>query len=178
MKFNISFLDVKEKGFENFDNFSINIEKLFLNQKIVLFFNFNVKDIFDMNKIFFYFKDDDIQGVLVVDERFIEIQFNNEYFQNILESCLLDCKMESKFCDRVNGKLSVIKDVYEVVYESDFIFQKNIFIFLILKKLRKRLYYEVVEDFEGLDCNDELLEVYEYDVDQYIRLEEEIKEIK
>lgn len=31
MKFNISFLDVKEKGFENFDNFSINIEKLFLN---------------------------------------------------------------------------------------------------------------------------------------------------
>lgn len=83
MKFNISFLDVKEKGFENFDNFSINIEKLFLNQKIVLFFNFNVKDIFDMNKIFFYFKDDNIQGVLVVDERFIEIQFNNEYFQNI-----------------------------------------------------------------------------------------------
>lgn len=83
MKFNISFLDVKEKGVENFDNFSINIEKLFLNQKIVLFFNFNVKDIFDMNKIFFYFKDDNIQGVLVVDERFIEIQFNNEYFQNI-----------------------------------------------------------------------------------------------
>lgn len=83
MKFNISFLDVKEKGFENFDNFSINIEKLFLNQKIVLFFNFNVKDIFDINKIFFYFKDDNIQGVLVVDERFIEIQFNNEYFQNI-----------------------------------------------------------------------------------------------
>lgn len=80
MKFNISFLDVKEKGFENF---SINIEKLFLNQKIVLFFNFNVKDIFDTNKIFFYFKDDNIQGVLVVDERFIEIQFNNEYFQNI-----------------------------------------------------------------------------------------------
>lgn len=80
MKFNISFLDVKEKGFENF---SINIEKLFLNQKIVLFFNFNVKDIFDMNKIFFYFKDDNIQGVLVVDERFIDIQFNNEYFQNI-----------------------------------------------------------------------------------------------
>lgn len=83
MKFNISFLDVKEKGFENFDNFSINIEKLCLNQKIVLFFNFNVKDIFDMNKIFFYFKDDNIQGVLVVDERFIDIQFNNEYFQNI-----------------------------------------------------------------------------------------------
>lgn len=83
MKFNISFLDVKEKGVENFDNFSINIEKLCLNQKIVLFFNFNVKDIFDMNKIFFYFKDDNIQGVLVVDERFIEIQFNNEYFQNI-----------------------------------------------------------------------------------------------
>lgn len=83
MKFNISFLDVKEKGVENFDNFSINIEKLFLNQKIVLFFNFNVKDIFDMNKIFFYFKDDNIQGVLVVDERFIDIQFNNEYFQNI-----------------------------------------------------------------------------------------------
>lgn len=78
MKFNISFLDVKEKGFENFDNFSINIEKLFLNQKIVLFFNFNVKDIFDMNKIFFYFKDDNIQGVLVIDERFIDIQFNNE----------------------------------------------------------------------------------------------------
>lgn len=86
--------------------------------------------------------------------------------------------MESKFCDRVNGKFSVLKDVYEVVYESDFIFQKNIFIFLILKKLRKRLYYEVVEDIEGLDCNDELLEVYEYDVDQYIRLEEEIQEIK
>lgn len=83
MKFNISFLDVKEKGVENFDIFSINIEKLCLNQKIVLFFNFNVKDIFDMNKIFFYFKDDNIQGVLVVDERFIEIQFNNEYFQNI-----------------------------------------------------------------------------------------------
>lgn len=83
MKFNISFLDVKEKGVENFDNFSINIEKLCLNQKIVLFFNFNVKDIFDMNKIFFYFKDDNIQGVLVIDERFIEIQFNNEYFQNI-----------------------------------------------------------------------------------------------
>lgn len=83
MKFNISFLDVKEKGVENFDNFSINIEKLCLNQKIVLFFNFNVKDIFDMNKIFFYFKDDNIQGVLVVDERFIDIQFNNEYFQNI-----------------------------------------------------------------------------------------------
>lgn len=86
--------------------------------------------------------------------------------------------MESKFCDRVYGKLSVLKDVQEVVYESDFIFQKNIFIFLILKKLRKRLYYEVVEDFDGLDCNDELLVVYEYDVDQYIRLEEEIKEIK
>lgn len=86
--------------------------------------------------------------------------------------------MESKFCDRVNGKFSVLKDVYEVVYESDFIFQKNIFIFLILKKLRKRMYYEVVEDIEGLDCNDELLEVYEYDVDQYIRLEEEIREIK
>lgn len=83
MKFNISFLDVKEKGVENFDNFSINIEKLCLNQKIVLFFNFNVKDIFDMNKIFFYFKDDNIQGVLAVDERFIDIQFNNEYFQNI-----------------------------------------------------------------------------------------------
>lgn len=83
MKFNISFLDVKEKGVENFDNFSINIEKLCLNQKIVLFFNFNVKDIFDMNRIFFYFKDDNIQGVLVVDERFIDIQFNNEYFQNI-----------------------------------------------------------------------------------------------
>lgn len=83
MKFNIIFLDVKENVVENFDNFSINIEKLFLNQKIVLFFNFNVKDIFDMNKIFFYFKDDNIQGVLVVDERFIEIQFNNEYFQNI-----------------------------------------------------------------------------------------------
>lgn len=83
MKFNISFLDVKEKGVENCDNFSINIEKLCLNQKIVLFFNFNVKDIFDMNKIFFYFKDDNIQGVLVVDERFIDIQFNNEYFQNI-----------------------------------------------------------------------------------------------
>lgn len=83
MKFNISFLDVKEKGVENFDNFSINIEKLCLNQKIVLFFNFNVKDILEMNKIFFYFKDDNIQGVLVVDERFIEIQFNNEYFQNI-----------------------------------------------------------------------------------------------
>lgn len=83
MKFNISFLDVKEKGVENFDNFSINIEKLCLNQKIVLFFNFNVKDIFDTNKIFFYFKDDNIQGVLVVDERFIDIQFNNEYFQNI-----------------------------------------------------------------------------------------------
>lgn len=31
MKFNISFLDVKEKGVENFDNFSINIEKLCLN---------------------------------------------------------------------------------------------------------------------------------------------------
>lgn len=83
MKFNISFLDVKEKGVENFDNFSINIEKLCLNQKIVLFFNFNVKDILEMNKIFFYFKDDNIQGVLVVDERFIDIQFNNEYFQNI-----------------------------------------------------------------------------------------------
>lgn len=60
MKFNISFLDVKEKGVENCDNFSINIEKLCLNKKIVLFFNFNVKDIFDMNKIFFYFKDDNI----------------------------------------------------------------------------------------------------------------------
>lgn len=31
MKFNIIFLDVKENVVENFDNFSINIEKLFLN---------------------------------------------------------------------------------------------------------------------------------------------------
>lgn len=30
--------------------------------------------------------------------------------------------MESKLCDSVYGKLSVLKDVYEVVYESDFIF--------------------------------------------------------
>lgn len=178
MKSNSSPSDVKEKGVENSDNSSINTEKLCPNQKTVSFSNSNVKDTSEMNKIFSHSKDDNIQGASAADERPTEIQPNNEHSQNTQESCSSGCKMESKPCDRVNGKFSASKDVQEVVYESDSTLQKNIFIPPILKKPRKRLYYEAVEDSEGLDCNDELSEAHEHDVDQYIRSEEEIKEIK
>lgn len=176
MKSNTSHSELKDKSIENSDTSSISTEKLFLNQKTVSFANSNVKDTSDTSENFS--KDDDIQWASSTDERPTEIQLNNAHSQNTQESFSSGCNMESKSCDSVYGKFSASKVVYEVVYESDSTLQKNIFIPPILKKPRKRLYFETVEDTDGLDCNDELSEAHEHDVDQYIRSEEEIREIK
>ncbi|XP_061194925.1 transcription factor IIIB 50 kDa subunit-like [Saccostrea echinata] len=78
-------------------------------------------------------------------------------------------------CTKNSGTFAA---VHEVVYESDSNLRKNLFIPPILKKPRKRIYYEAMGDCEGLDSDDELTELQEKDVDKYIRSNDEINMIR
>ncbi|XP_062596997.1 transcription factor IIIB 50 kDa subunit-like [Saccostrea cucullata] len=86
--------------------------------------------------------------------------------------------VSTEWDDKCTKNSSNIAAVHEVVYESDSILRKNLFIPPILKKPRKRKYYEAKEDCEGLDSDDELTELQEKDVDKYIRSADEINMIR
>ncbi|XP_048747403.2 transcription factor IIIB 50 kDa subunit-like [Ostrea edulis] len=80
----------------------------------------------------------------------------------------------NKSSEKSSENPSSLTELPVVVYESDSVLRKNLFIPPILKKPRKRIYYEAMEDGEGLHSDDELTDAQEKDVDQYIRSVDEI----
>jgi transcription initiation factor TFIIIB Brf1 subunit/transcription initiation factor TFIIB len=114
------------------------------------------------------------QMAVIQDQNTCEIELNKCQSSPSCPNVGTDSDVCDKRADGSSGNPPSCTELSVVVYESDSVLRKNLFIPPILKKPRKRIYYGTVEESEGLNSDDELTDAHDKDVDQYLRSEEEI----